>query len=178
MIIETARLRLQPFTAGDGDDLFRLYGDARVMAIRKIGVQTRAGSEARLAEILEHWTRRGFGLMAVRERESGRFLGECGLREMAAEASPIELSYGLIPEVWGRGLASEASRAVLDWGFGDLGLDAIHAVARADNHRSRRVMEKLGFRLLAERVGTVAAVVEYRLARGDRRSVAVTAEGL
>ncbi len=165
MTIETKRLRLRPFDPDDGGDLFRLYGDPRVMAIRKIGVQTREGSDEQLSQILDHWDRRGFGLLAVLDRDAGRFLGECGLREMAGRDSPIELSYGLLPVAWGAGLATEASMAVLDWGFGPLGLAAIHAVARADNHRSQRVMEKLGFGLVAERAGARAAVVEYRLAR-------------
>ena len=87
MILETERLRLRPFRASDGEALFRLYGDPAVMAIRKIGVQTRAGSDAQLAEILDHWARREFGLLAVLAREDGGFLGECGLREMAGPGS-------------------------------------------------------------------------------------------
>lgn len=161
----TERLRLRPFTAADGDLLFRLYGDPRVMAIRKIGVQTRAQSTAELAGIVAHWQRRGFGLHAVFERAGGRFLGECGLRERGPDDPEIELSYGLVPEAWGRGLAGEAAAAVLAEGFARHGLARVVAIARADNARSRRVMEKLGFRLEEESAKGAVTIVRYVLER-------------
>jgi len=167
-MLQTERLSLRPFTLADGDALFTLYGDRRVMSIRKIGLQTRDRSEAQLAEIVEHWRRRGFGLYAVYGRADGRFLGECGLRERVPYGEEIELSYGLIPETWGQGLAVEASRAVLDEGFARHGLRRIYAIARADNARSRRVMEKLGFRFLDDEAKGELRVVRYLLERaGD-----------
>ena len=162
-MLETDRLLLRPFAAGDGDMLFRLYGDARVMAIRKIGPQDRADSDRQLDLILAHWRRRGFGLHAVMERAGGGFVGECGLREIVDGGEEIELSYGLLPAVWGRGYAVEASAAVLAQGFGRLGLRIVHAIARADNARSRRVMEKLGFRFETEWQAGEKRVVRYRI---------------
>lgn len=160
-VLTTERLLLRPFRASDGDLLFTLYGDARVMAIRKIGLQTRAQSDAQLAEILDHWRTHGFGLYAVIERTSGRFLGECGLRRIAPDDADIELSYGLVPEAWGKGYGSEASAAVLAHGLGRLGLATVYAIARADNARSRRVMEKLGFRFEKEWSSGEKRVVRY-----------------
>ena len=158
-MLETERLSLRPFTAADGGDLFTLYGDARVMSIRKIGLRTRAQSDTELAGIVQHWRRHGFGLYAVFDKTTGRFLGECGLRERAPGLDEIELSYGLVPDTWGRGLAAEAAGAVLADGFARHGLDRIYAIARASNARSRRVMEKLGFRFLdAEQKGDVPVV--------------------
>jgi ribosomal-protein-alanine N-acetyltransferase len=159
--IETERLLLRPFTRADGEMLFSLYGDARVMSIRKIGPQTRAQSEAQLLEIVSHWRRRGFGLWAVLEKTSGAFIGECGLREIAAGGPEIELSYGLLPETWGRGLGSEAARAALAFGLEVAGLRTIYAIARADNGRSRRLMEKLGFKFEKEWAAGEKRVVRY-----------------
>jgi RimJ/RimL family protein N-acetyltransferase len=164
-MLETERLRLRPFTADDGDTLFTLYGDSRVMSIRKNGPQTRPQSDAELTGIVEHWRRRGFGLHAVFDKADGRFLGECGLRERDPGGEEIELSYGLVPDSWGRGLAAEASRAVLAEGFARHSLHRIWAIARASNARSRRVMEKLGFRFLDELPKGDGAIVRYVLER-------------
>jgi ribosomal-protein-alanine N-acetyltransferase len=159
--IETERLRLRPFEATDGDLLYILYGDARVMSIRKIGPQTRAQSDAQLSEVVDHWCRHGIGLWAVFEKASGAFFGECGLREIETGGEEIELSYGLVPEAWGRGLGSEAGQAALVHGFDVAGLETVYAVARADNKRSRRVMEKLGFRFEKEWPSGDRRVVRY-----------------
>ncbi len=144
--IETERLRLRPFTAADAEMLFSLYGDARVMAIRKIGPQTRAGSDAQLLDIVSHWRRRGFGLWAVIEKAGG---------------AEIELSYGLMPESWGQGLGGEAAVAALAFGLERLALPTIHAIARADNRRSRRLLERLGFELEKEWLSGEKRVVRY-----------------
>jgi len=142
--LRTERLLLRAFEPEDAERLFTLYGDPAVMAIRKIGTQTRAGSDRQLAEILEHWQRRGFGLFAVLDGAGGAFLGECGLREIAPGDERVEISYGLRPQAWGRGLAGEAARAVLAHGFGPLSLATIHGLARADNTRSIHLLRKLG----------------------------------
>lgn len=167
MELETKRLLLRPFTPRDGEDLFRLYGDAQVMAIRKIGTQSRTESDAQLAEIVAHWARRGFGLWAVIEQATGRFIGECGLREIGPGNDDIELSYGLIPETWGRGYATEASRVVLARGFGELGLPEIFALGRKDNDASLGVMNKLGLTLEAEWARGPYKVVRQILRRAD-----------
>ncbi|MDP6706298.1 MAG: GNAT family N-acetyltransferase [Alphaproteobacteria bacterium] len=164
--IETERLRLRPFRAADGDLLYSLYGDDRVMSIRKIGPQTRAQSDEQLRGIVDHWGRRGFGLWGVFDKADGAFLGECGLREIQpGDGEAIELTYGLVPEVWGRGLGSEAGRVALDWGFEVARLETVYAVARADNRRSRRVMEKLGFRFEKEWDSGSKRVVRYIVQR-------------
>lgn len=141
--LATARLRLRPFTERDLDHLARLYGDPRVMQIRKIGVQDRGQSAAQLTAIIAHWQRYGFGLWTVFTSSGGEFLGECGLR-WRDDGSSVELSYGLVPACWGRGLATEASVAALGYGFTTAGLGRIVAIANAANAASHRVMVKLG----------------------------------
>lgn len=159
----TERLILRPFMAADGEMLHTLYGDPRVMAIRKIGPQSRAQSDAQLAEILRHWRKHGFGLYAVFDKAGGTFIGECGLRHIEPDDDEIELSYGLIPEAWGRGYATEASAAVLAQGFGELGLTTIYAIARSDNVRSHRVMQKLGMHLVEEIDKGEKRIVRYAI---------------
>ena len=163
--IETERLILRPFRPTDGDNLFALYGDIQVMSIRKIGLQTRSQSDRQLDDILAHWRRFGFGLSAVIVKTGGAFIGECGLRQMTPGEDEIELSYGLVPSAWGQGFATEASVAVLATGFGRLGLETIHAAARADNMASHRVLKKLGFEQVCEERKYEVVVARFILDR-------------
>ncbi|WP_120497279.1 GNAT family N-acetyltransferase [Kiloniella sp. EL199] len=144
-ILVTERLTLRPFSSKDGDILFQLYGNAQVMAIRKIGTQTPQGSDKQLGIITDHWLRRGFGLWAVFDREQNVFMGECGLREENETDEIVELSYGLLPEFWGGGLATEAVMAVLAFGKETLGMKKIHAYAQKKNAVSLHILSKFGF---------------------------------
>ena len=77
------------------------------------------------------------------EAGSGQMIGFCGLQPLPNTAE-IEIGWWLAPSHWGRGLATEAARAVLQDGFGRAGLQRIVAIAHPDNRASRHVMEKLG----------------------------------
>ncbi len=144
--LTSKRLSLRPFAEGDADKLYQLYGNVDVMAIRKIGVQSRAGSDVQLEVILDHWRRRGFGLWAVYDRKSNVFMGECGLREENEHDDMVELSYGLLPQFWGGGLATEAATTVLDFGLKGLGLKKIYGFAQKKNQASLHILTKLGFK--------------------------------
>jgi RimJ/RimL family protein N-acetyltransferase len=76
-------------------------------------------------------------------RRDGTVLGGCGAAERAGEAP--EIGYWLAVAFWGKGYATEAVRAVIDYAFDDLGYDALEAGARVSNAASRRVLEKCGF---------------------------------
>ena len=164
LALKTRRLELRPFAPNDLEDLYRLYGDPQVMAIRKLGVQTQARTQRQLEDMVAQWSARGFGMWAVLERGSDTFVGECGLRPVGASDPAIELSFGLVPSRWGRGYAPEASTAAVNFGFTVAGLDEIVAIARADNARSRRVLEKLGMKLVRETKGGQASIVRYAIA--------------
>ena len=161
--LTTARLDLRPFRPGDFADLYRLYADPQVMAIRKLGVQTHAQTGRHLDEMVVGWEDRGFGMWAVFAIGSGEFLGECGLRPVGPNDPAIELSYGLLPQHWGQGYAPEAGAAVLGFGFASAGLAEIVAIARADNGRSRRVLERLGMTLVRTIDGRNHGIVRYAI---------------
>lgn len=146
--LTTERLHLRPFRAADLPALIPIYGDAAVMAIRKLGVQTPAQTEQQLIEIIDHWRHHGFGLWAVISREDGGLLGECGLRYRGKDGQ-VEISYGMAQSAWGRGLATEAALAALDHGFRVVGLGEVVAIAKTSNLASHRVMKKLGMHLAA-----------------------------
>jgi ribosomal-protein-alanine N-acetyltransferase len=164
--LNTARLTLRPFNEGDRENIFTLYGDPEVMTIRKIGPQTRDQCDVQLQMILEHWSRLGFGLWAVMNRETGAFMGECGLRELHPKSEEIELSYGLTPEFWGKGFASEMAPAALSHGFSCLGLGVIYGLAKRHNHASLHILRKLGFRHQSELGDGENTVVRSILTKG------------
>jgi microcystin degradation protein MlrC/RimJ/RimL family protein N-acetyltransferase len=145
--LRTARLRLRPFTPADGPAHLALYQDPEVTRHLGggpfVGAEIEARSSRTVDKFVRHWAEKGFGVFAVEERETGRFLGQCGLNTID-ELGEVEVLYALERAAWGRGLATEAARAALAYGFGEAGLSRIVAVTRPDHVRSRRVLEKLG----------------------------------
>jgi ribosomal-protein-alanine N-acetyltransferase len=142
--LETSRLLLRPLAATDEDNLFALFNDPDVM--RFLGpLIPREKTATILQTALAHWQQRGYGIWAVQDKASGKFVGRLGLRFLD-DIGETELLYTLNKEFWGRGLATEAGAAALAFGFGRAGLGRIIALARPDNVGSWRVMEKLGMR--------------------------------
>src|SRR5437763_3930982 len=136
----TPRLRLRALVQDDLEDLCRLWMDARVM--EWIGEHTREDVAQELGEHVESETAHGYALWAVEERASGRFVGDCGLQPFEMRGPEVELGYELLPEAWGRGLASEAVAATLGAAFGPLEIERVIAVVKPGNAASLRVLEK------------------------------------
>ncbi len=108
---------------------------------------TRAESDALVERIEECFDHRGFGLWAVEVTATARLAGFAGLWPATFEAHftpAVEVGWRLAHAQWGHGLATEAARAALADGFERLSLTEIVSFTAASNHRSRRVMEKLG----------------------------------
>lgn len=142
--VETSRLRLRMFEPDDLDAMSEITSDSEVM--RYIGhghPLTREETRANLVNIVSAFRRRGFGRWALILKETGALVGYCGLSNGNKEVG-VELAYMLERGVWGRGLALEAGRACLRYGFERLGLDSIAGLTMHDNRRSRRVLERLG----------------------------------
>jgi RimJ/RimL family protein N-acetyltransferase len=99
----------------------------------------------------------------------GRHVGVCGLRPWQVEENVPELGYHLRPEFWGQGLAVEAGRAAIEFGFGRLGARAIFAGHHPENAASRNVLLKLGFRYSGDEVFPETGILEptYRLEAGS-----------
>jgi RimJ/RimL family protein N-acetyltransferase len=143
-VLDTPRLRLRGFTESDFPDYRALVGDPAVM--RYLGDGRPLGeidAWRQLATILGHWTLRGFGLWAVEERESGRFVGRVGLLEPGGWPG-LEVAYTIAPGVWGRGYAREAAGAALHHAQVVLGRSDIISIIRPDNEASVRVATALG----------------------------------
>lgn len=143
--LETERLWLDDWRADDAGPLAAMNADPEVM--RHIGAGPRAPAEA-LAEARAFLAtpRPGpLGRWAVRNKAGGAFLGMAGLFPLDG-GEEIELAYRLVRAAWSRGLASEAARRLLAYGFDEAGLERLVAVTDRRNARSQRVLVKLGFR--------------------------------
>ena len=127
------------------------------MIDRATAAEVIAASEASFAA-------RGFGQWCVEVRGEAGLIGFAGLREI--EATPdVELLYGFAPAQWGRGFATEASRAVLAHGFQTAGLARIAGRTDTPNRASARVLERLGMRFEAEHIVNGRPTLHYAIER-------------
>lgn len=181
-LLETERLRLRPFAATDADAerLYELDNDPGVMRYINGGkpIPRSAVEEYLLpralrdAEFPELTTR---GLWAAEERDGGAFVGWFELLPVgrAGEPGTAELGYRLRRAAWGKGYATEGSRALVAKGFEEFGVALVTANAMAVNTGSRRVMEKCGLTFLRAYTeewpetieGSEHGDVEYTLSR-------------
>jgi RimJ/RimL family protein N-acetyltransferase len=143
--LETVRLRLRPFVANDVDDLHRLWTDPDVRRYLWDDLTiSRGQAAAEIVKSTETFNSRGFGFWSLFFKENKTdLIGFCGLRVFGTP-DEIEILYGIHPSHWGKGLATEAAEAILNFGFQVCRLPKIHAGADSPNSASFRVMEKLG----------------------------------
>ena len=170
MIVETPRLVLRRFRPeADLGAFAAVCADAEVMRFVGTGrTLTRSETRGLLATIERHWDDHGFGLWAV--DVDGEVAGCCGLAVPAflPQVLPaVECGWRLGRLWWGRGLATEAARAALGWGWAELDLRGVVSIIAAGNARSVRVAEKLGMRRGPDRVhpGTGRRVHVYERGR-------------
>ena len=144
--IQTERLFLRRWLPTDRLPFAALNADVRVMRFLP-AVLSRAQSDSLIMRIEAHFERHGFGLFALESKQSGEFLGFCGLNRPAFEAPfmpCVEIGWRLAVSAQGQGLATQAALAVRDLAFRELGLSEIVSFTVPHNAASRRVMEKIG----------------------------------
>jgi RimJ/RimL family protein N-acetyltransferase len=142
--LETERLILRPFREDDVSALFQLSQDPDV--VRYVGdrrVPTLQETWRSVAGWIGHWAMRGYGQWAIEERSSARFVGRAGIINPAEWPGP-EVGYLLGRPWWGRGYATEAARAAMDWGFREFGFDELISLIDPANTASIAVAIRLG----------------------------------
>ena len=146
--LRTARLILRPPTPADAPEVLRILSNPSVLEHNPSDLVVElAEVEALLERWLEHWSRHGFGNCCVVENETGRVVGNCGIRWMTLlEAPVLNLMYRFDPSSWGRGYATEAAGAVVDWALQNLPGQVVLARVRPDNVASQSVARKVGLR--------------------------------
>ena len=148
--LETERLVIRPYRESDAVPLHDVFGSPEVMKwTPSAPSKDFAETAERLGRTMAFTARQppGLGLWALELHETGEFLGQVGLFPVEGKGPEVEVAYELAPRAWGRGYATEAARALVEYGFGEIGLARIVALIVPDNVRSRRVAEKCAMTL-------------------------------
>ena len=173
MNVHTERLTLRRFTEDDLELLVELDSDPAVVRYVGNGRPTpRSVIESTTLPAFLSYTVDGLGTFAAHQRDDGAFIGWFGLRAWP-EPGVAELGYRLRRSAWGHGYATEGARALVAKGFTELGVRRVVAQTMAVNTASRRVMERVGLRLVRTWVqdwdepieGAELGEVEYALDR-------------
>ena len=142
----TERLTLRPVTDADADDLFALHSDAHVLRYWDSPPWSDPARAGRFIAGSRQLAEDGTGArLAIDRTADGTFLGWISLSRWNPDHRSAALGYCLGEAAWGRGYATEAARAVLEWAYAALDLNRVQAETDTRNVASARVLEKLGF---------------------------------
>jgi RimJ/RimL family protein N-acetyltransferase len=174
-VLETTRLRLRPASGNDLDNLWHLW---TVPEVRRYLFDDKTLDREQARAVLEDATelaQKGIGLWTLSQRDDDRGLIGCaGLIPVGAAADyypplagAIEPVVAIEPTAWRRGYAVESLTALIAYAVGTLGINRLAGVADLPNARSQRLLERLGFRLVAETDGPRYRLRHYAF---DRRT--------
>jgi len=137
----TDRLLLRPVTVDDAHDLAAIYADPEVTRyVRGFDLD---GTRAQLERFAGEWVTRGIGVFAIVDGATGVFLGRAGVKYWP-EFDFTEVGWVLRRDVWGRGYATEAGRASLEYAFANSALEMVTAMVAKGNDASFAVARNLG----------------------------------
>jgi RimJ/RimL family protein N-acetyltransferase len=142
--IETDRLLLRMYRADELESVYILITDKDVTRFFPdyYSVEKKDVLES-LPRRIERWRKYGFGQLGIFEKKSGKLIGYCGLQYLD-NTEEVEVYYGLHKDFWGTGLATEAAKAMLRFGFEEANLQQIVGVTHPGNSASQRVLLRLG----------------------------------
>lgn len=147
-VLETDRLLFRKFTMDDAELIYDLNLDPEVTKYTKDPMRDVEHAKSVLKEvILTQYTLYGHGRWALFLRENGEFIGWCGLK-YRPEIDEIDLGYRFKKQYWGKGYATEAAIATVQYGFDKLNLKTITGRALPGNDASVKVLEKCGMKYI------------------------------
>jgi ribosomal-protein-alanine N-acetyltransferase len=146
-MLETERLILRKLTKSDVDEIFKMRSDTDVMRFIREPQTKREESFEWIRMISAKWETEKIGFCGIIEKETQTFVGWCGLWRLK-ETNEIEVGYAIQKDFWGNGFATEAAQKILEYGFEELDLERIVAVAYPENTASQNVMKRLGMRFI------------------------------
>ncbi len=144
--MRTERLRLAPPMSTDSARVLAILGDPRTVEHNPSDrlVDRDAATEL-VARWVRHWEEHGFGYWCVREVGSDCIIGYAGVKRMLMHGRPVlNLVYLFVPDVWGRGFATEAAAAILSRVADEMPAETIGARVRPDNRSSQNVALEAG----------------------------------
>ncbi len=148
--IETERLILREFELSDADGMFELDSNPNVhLFVGNRPVKHIEESIDYIKIVQKQYAAFGIGRWAVVLKETNEFIGWSGIKYITDEINNhknfYEIGYRFIEKHWGKGYASEAGKAFVDYAFNEMKVEKLYAYADAGNENSRKVLEKLGF---------------------------------
>lgn len=163
--LTTLRLNLRAFRVEDAAPLHRLMSEEDVLRyFPRTTPPPLERVEKLVASYLTHWEERGYGLWAVELTATGEFMGRCGVQDIT-ETGEVEVDVLLGRKFWSQGYATEAGRACIKFGFEITKAAALVGIVHPEHIASRRVIEKLGFRLIERKVYFGMDCMRYELKR-------------
>jgi len=150
---ETDRLILREILPQDKQGLYLLDSDPEVRAfLGNNPISTLEEAIDTVQFIRKQYVTNGIGRWAVIEKETNEFVGWSGLKLITEETNNhthyYDLGYRFIKKYWGKGYATETAYATLSYAFGQLNLKEVFAIADVRNNSSKRVLEKVGFKII------------------------------
>ena len=167
-VLETERLILRAPTLGDAKAIAKLANDRRIAENTARIPHPYGVADARQYITWANETRSETAFLITLDDDT--IIGACGVGQ--AEGENPEIGYWIGARYWGKGFATEAARAVIDYAFGRFEYDALHSSARVTNPASRRVLEKCGFQWTgaglgrSRALGSSVPIDRFRLDRG------------
>ena len=144
--LQSARLRLRPFTEADTDAIYTLMSNATVLRYWDAPPWRERSQAERFIMRCQQMEQEGSGArLAIERTADDRFIGWCSLMNWDAAYRSAMMGYCLDEPAWGQGFATEAAGALLQWAFHTLDLNRVQSEADTRNVASGRVLEKLGF---------------------------------
>ena len=167
IIFETERLIVRNYHLDDKENFFRMNGDEEIVRFIR-PAKSREECDRFLLEVIEYSKDNPlFGRWAVDEKTSGRFVGTFAIIPVEGTDN-LQLGYSLIKEAWGRGYATELTRAGIDYFFGNTKYNELYALTELENISSHKVLLKNGF-VLSEttRIEGEKEILEFIHTRSD-----------
>jgi len=145
-ILVTERLRLREIVEADAADILHFRGDRETQKYNTVPMRDEAEARGLIRTMQSWYATRQAIQWGITLPDEDRVLGICGVHDWSRRHRRAFIGYDLTREYWGRGLASEAMRAVVRFGFEQLDLHRLEAITATENARSIRLLERLGLK--------------------------------
>ncbi len=155
IILETQRLILRELELDDVAGMFELDSDKLVHKyLGETPITTMEQASNTIEVVRKQYVNSGIGRWATIEKLSGNFIGWSGLKFITEtennQVNFYDVGYRLIPKYWGKGYATEAAKAALQYGFTTMNLQEIIGSANVENKASRKALEKCGLKFVEQ----------------------------